>query len=277
MPPLGSRTSSRAYWSAAAAAPAFCFFFLAALSSLLGACSSQLEARQVVAPSPVSAHPQEGLSALRRALDHLVQQLREGEQTAGVSPSSLEVRLSAAQKDVVWLERRAPGWPASAALHEFVAAISAHVQLLDEVRDASSAEAEPLLDAVVRDLQVKARQCRRFGGPVPVSISVVTRDAKHQEITGYEVWYVRKAYERRPAAFRRFEQNSSPARRVFQEAGYYVLWAEPPAALGQAGRGARLDVEVGAEQLDQVVDLSVPVLSVEPAPSPVPREARVTR
>ena len=240
----------------------------------------------VVLPASFGTPAEETLSALGRALDQHAREAHAAAQAAG-APSSLEARLRAAQKDVLWLERRAPTWPKSAALDELVAALSAHVELLGEVHHTASAEAEPLLDAVIRDLQVKARQCRKFGGPVPVSVNVVTRDSGQQEVTGYEVWYVRKAYEGKPSAFRRFERNSSPAHRVFQEAGYYVLWAEHPAARQEgrqeareaARRGVRIDVELGAEQLEQIVDLSVPgVASVpsEPAPASTPREAHVT-
>jgi len=268
--PLATRLSTRPHGSSSAALTCG-FLFLAGVGGLLGACVHQTEPPPVVAASSSSTHVQEALTLLGRALDQLAQRARAGAQSGEASSAALEVKLRAAHKDVLWLERRAPAWPKSAARDEFLAAISAHVQLLGEVSHAPSAEAEPLLDAVVRDLQVKSRQCRRFGGPVPVSVNVVTRDAGDREVTGYEVWYVRKAYEHKPAAFRRFERNSSPAHRVFQEAGYYVLWAARPAVREQARQGDRLDVEVGPDQLEQVVDLRVPLVPVEPFPAP--REA----
>jgi hypothetical protein len=178
---------------------------------------------------------------------------------------SLGAQLGNVRKELGWLMRKAPHWATSASLEELVSALGQHRELLAELRLLPSAEARPLLSALLRDLEIKALQCRRFGGPVPVNVSVVTRDTEHREVAGYEVWFVRKAYERRPRAFRRFDRNSSPAGRVFQEAGYYVLWAVPP---GQSPNpsSSRLDVEVGANEQDQVFDLTTPV----PAPAAGP-------
>ncbi|MEY2931304.1 MAG: hypothetical protein RL033_2053 [Pseudomonadota bacterium] len=180
--------------------------------------------------------------------------------------ATLGAQLGNVRKDLGWLLRRAPGWTTSASLEELVSALGQHRELLAELRLLPSEEARPLLSALLRDLEIKAQQCRRFGGPVPVNVSVVTRDAEHHEVTGYEVWFVRKAYERRPRSFRRFDRNSSPAGRVFQEAGYYVLWAVPP---GQSPNpsSSRLDVEVGASEQDQVFDLTAPV--ADPTAGPV--------
>ena len=141
-----------------------------------------------------------------------------------------------------------------------------HRQLLGELRQLPSAEARPLLGAVLRDLEIKSAQCRRFGGPVPVNVSVITRDIAQREVTGYEVWFVRKALERKLRAARRFDRHSSPAGRIFNEAGYYVLWAVPPGQRPDASSIARVDVEVGASQQDQVVDLTAPAAETEAGP-----------
>ena len=193
------------------------------------------------------------LHALVGALDAL---LNDGERAPSTGP--LAAGLRQARIDVIWLERRAASWPSTPAVEAFVAAMSGHRQLLAQAGRAPAAEAAPLIDVVVRDLAIKARQCRTFGGPIPVDVHVVTRDTANREVSGYEVWYVRKAYERDPAAFRRFEQNSSPAAHLFNEAGYYVLWVDQASASDRRRRGVPFDLEVGPDRLRQVVDLVVP-------------------
>ena len=89
-------------------------------------------------------------------------------------------------------------------------------------------------------------------------------EAVLREVNGYEVWYVRKAYETKPAAYRRFEQNSSPAGHVFNEAGYYVLWTDHLSARARKLRAQPLDVEIGPDRREQFVDLVVPVDATAP-------------
>lgn len=172
--------------------------------------------------------------------------------------SALAEAVARAKKDVTWLERNVAKWPPGPPVEAFVAAFVAHRQVLADARRAAPAEAAPQIEAVVRDLAVKAQQCRTFGGPVPVDVRVVTRDADNREVNGYEVWYVRKAYERMPRAYRRFEQNSSPASHVFNEAGYYVIWADHLSARARRQRGVPLDLEIGRDRREQVIDLVVP-------------------
>lgn len=210
--------------------------------------------------APQAARAQAELGALEGAFAELALE---------PAAAALAPQLEGAQRDLRWLEGQAPRWAESPALAELVGALAAHRQLLGELRPLETEQAQASVQALIRDVHVKAEQCRHFGGPVPVNVSVVTRDANNREVTGYEVWFVRKAYERRSTEFRRFERNSSPAERRFQEAGYYVLWAAPPGqgstGAGRAGStpdGARLDVEVGADQRDQVFDL------IAPAPEP---------
>lgn len=209
--------------------------------------------------SALAVRAQQELALVSEALDELAR-------TSHLAlDASLGARLGNARKELGWLTRKAPSWAPSTSLEELVSTLAQHRELLGELRQLPSEEARPLLSALLRDLEIKAQQCRRFGGPVPVNVSVVTRDAEHREVTGYEVWFVRKAYERRPRAFRRFDRNSSPAGRVFQEAGYYVLWAVPP---GQSPNPSsiRLDVEVGANEQDQVFDLTAPAADAAAGP-----------
>jgi len=251
--------------------PALGLILLGLAGGLSSACAPHAAAPGADRPAslpPLLAHAAEELALLAQSLARFA----EARAQSGDMDPSLGARLSQAQGDVRWLERHVSSWQVSPAVNEFAAAITEQRRLLAGVPAAPIVETLPVIDAVLRDLQVKARQCRRFGGPVPVSVSVVTRDANNQEVTGYEVWFVRKAYEREAGAFRRFDRNSSPAGRVFQEAGYYVLWAERPSALGQRQRGTPLDVEVGAEQRDQVVDLMAP-LATDERPAPISVEA----
>jgi hypothetical protein len=230
---------------------------------LLGvATSSCVEPKQQAGPQPGTAStptpPQS--AAARDALRALLPELEAlSADLERVPPSTpLAESVARAQKDVTWLERNVAKWPAGPSVDAFVAAFVAHRQVLADARRAAPAEAAPQIQAVVRDLAVKAQQCRTFGGPVPVNVRVVTRDADNREVSGYEVWYVRKAYERMPNAYRRFEQNSSPAGHVFNEAGYYVLWADHLSARARRLRGVPLDLEVGPDRREQVIDLIVP-------------------
>jgi hypothetical protein len=95
------------------------------------------------------------------------------------------------------------------------------------------------------------------GGPSSVSVRVATRTRGNQEVGGYEVWYVRKAFENVATAFRRFDRNSSPTEQVFREAGFYVLWVEQQAPDGLKRRGPRLDLEIGVD-LSKQIDLVTP-------------------
>lgn len=209
------------------------------------------------AEQPPAAHAhtrvQRELALASEALDELSR-----ESHLALVPE-LGTQLAHVRKELGWLARKAPSWQPSTSVEELADALAQHRQLLGELRRLPSAEARPLLGAVLRDLEIKSQQCRRFGGPVPVNVSVITRDVEQREVAGYEVWFVRKAYERRPREARRFERHSSPAGRVFSEAGYYVLWAVPPGQSPSAA-SARLDVEVGASQQEQVVDLTAPAI-----------------
>jgi hypothetical protein len=225
---------------------------------LLGAAATGCGGQNQTAPPPATgptlqAQASDELRALARALESLA---RDPERVPSSSPVAAGLRQ--ANADLLWLERRAGGWQASPALEAFVAGVSDHRRLLAEASQRTAAELAPLLDAVVHDIAVKTRQCRTFGGPVPVSVRVVTRDATNREVNGYEVWYVRKAYEGKPTAFRRFEQNSSPAAHVFNEAGYYVLWTDHLSARARKVRAEPLDVEVGPDRREQLLDLVVP-------------------
>jgi len=230
---------------------------------LLGAAAVGCMAPQQARPQPStaatpSASPQSAAAgeALRALLPELQGLAADPERVPAGTP--LAESVARAQKDVTWLERNVAKWPPGPPLEAFVAAFAAHRQVLVDARRAAPAEAAPQIEAVVRDLAVKAQQCRTFGGPVPVSVRVVTRDAENREVSGYEVWYVRKAYERMPNAYRRFEQNSSPAGHVFNEAGYYVIWADHLSARARRQRGVPLDLEVGPDRREQVIDLVVP-------------------
>jgi hypothetical protein len=231
---------------------------------LLGAVAfGCIEPKQQAAPPPATA-PAPSASAqslaARDALHALLPELEglaaDAERVPASSP--LAASVARAQKDVAWLERNVAKWPPGPPVEAFVAAFVAHREVLAGARHAAPAEAAPQIEAVVRDLAVKAQQCRTFGGPVPVNVRVVTRDAANREVSGYEVWYVRKAYERMPNAYRRFEQNSSPAGHVFNEAGYYVIWADHLSVRARRQRGVPLDLEVGPDRREQVIDLVVP-------------------
>ncbi|HWO13553.1 MAG TPA: hypothetical protein VNN80_28825 [Polyangiaceae bacterium] len=230
---------------------------LVLLLLLLGAPATGCGGSQA-APEPppgptIQSRAREEARALARALESFA---RDPARVPSASP--LAAGLRQANTDLLWLEQRAGGWQASPSLEAFVAGIADHRRLLAEASALPADELASLLDAVVRDVSVKARQCRTFGGPVPVSIRVITRDATNREVNGYEVWFVRKAYESKPAAFRRFEQNSSPAGHVFNEAGYYVLWTDHLSARALKLRAQPIDVEVGPDRRDQLVDLTVP-------------------
>lgn len=222
-------------------------------------------------PRPESAEPspQPESARLQRVREELALASEAFDELTRASHLALDPGLGAqlahVRKELGWLARKAPSWQPSSSVAELAGALAQHRQLLAELRQLPSAEARQLLGAVLRDLEIKALQCRRFGGPVPVNVSVVTRDLEQREVTGYEVWFVRKAYERKRGSARRFDRHSSPAGRVFNEAGYYVLWAVPPGQSPGAS-STPLDVEVGASQQDQVVDLTAP--AVEPGPGP---------
>lgn len=222
-----------------------------------------VEPKQQAGPRPstaatpaASAQSAAARDALRALLPELEALSADPERVPASTP--LAESVARAQKDVSWLERNVAKWPPGPPVEAFAAAFVEHRQVLVDARQAPPAEAAPQIEAVVRDLAVKAQQCRTFGGPVTVNVRVVTRDADNHEVSGYEVWYVRKAYERMPNAFRRFEQNSSPAGHVFNEAGYYVIWADHLSARARRQRGVPLDLEVGPDRREQVIDLVVP-------------------
>jgi len=228
---------------------------------LLGAPATGCGGQNAQTPPPPAPGPtlQARASDELRGLARSLESFERDPSAAGVAAV-----LRQAKADLAWLERQAGGWKASPALEAFADGISDHRRLLAEAGERSADELAPLLDAVAHDIAVKARQCRTFGGPVPVSVRVVTRDGTNREVNGYEVWYVRKAYQGKPAAFRRFEQNSSPAAHVFNEAGYYVLWTDHLSARARKLRAEPLDVEVGPDRREQLLDLVVPGDAIAP-------------
>jgi hypothetical protein len=220
---------------------------------------------------PLLALARDELDGLGRTLDDLARTTANGA-TCPPLPAGFGERLARAQKDVRWLQRQVPNWEATQAVEQLTTSIYKHRQLLAEFGPAPNAESLVIVDAVLRDVAVKARQCRQFGGPRPFNVSVVTRNFESQEVAGYEVWYVCRAYLHRPSEYRRFARQSSPAERQFDAAGYYVLWAERPVPGGQPARGTWVDVEIG-EQEQQVIDIVAPLVQTTPPPADVPGAA----
>ncbi len=159
--------------------------------------------------------------------------------------------------DIGWLEGQAPSWPASENTEGFIRSISYTTASLQALLDGVRKDVIPVVETARRDIEINARQCRTMGGPSSVQVSVVTRDKSRNEVGGYEVWYARKAFENVESSFRRFERNSSPADRVFREAGFYILWVEETLASGAKRRGTRLDIEIGPDRSTRV-DLNTP-------------------
>lgn len=168
-------------------------------------------------------------------------------------------RAGAAVFDARFLQRQVDAWGDERALADFSAAIESQAAVLAALD--ATADPVPLVDAIARDVAIKAAQARRLGRPQPVSVHVSTRHDDRREADGYEVWFVRKAFEHTPSAYRRFDRTSSPMTHRFGDAGYYVLWAERRTDSGARLAGERANVEVGLEQTEQNVELIAPTLA----------------
>jgi hypothetical protein len=227
---------------------------------------SEADVAERVAPNPSGAGA--ALAALDAALDRFDQAHLKGARpsdrpwlTSWRSQPSLEgarLALEQTHKDVRWLGRKSATWPPSPTLDRFADAVAEHTALLDRTRGGPVSDAVALLEIVAKDVGVKARQCRSLGGPLPVEVTVITRDVANVEVDGYEVWFVQKGFENEPSKFLRFNRYSSPSEHVFDAAGYYVLWAEQTGAAGEKVRSSRLDVEIGPTQQRQAIDLRAP-------------------
>lgn len=210
---------------------------------------SSIEARAQAIPT---AFPETPIEALRQ-LSLVLNQVRE---RFSIDNEARET-IRSMSTDVTWLERNAPAWRPSESTAGFSRSIAYTTALLQSLLDRVRTDVKPVLDIARRDLRIHFLQCRAMGGPTTVQVRVRTRDGSSKEVGGYEVWYVRKAFENVPAAFRRFEQNSSPTERSFREAGFYVLWVEHTVPSGLKRRGTRLDFEIGLDQTTRI-DLATP-------------------
>jgi hypothetical protein len=205
-----------------------------------------------------------GLESLEAALERIKQSYPRPPPGRDRTWVIWQASVTQTQEDVRWLGRRAPSWPESAALDALITTVTAQAARLEGHRPSEVTPPLGLLDSVGRDIAIKAQQCRLFGGPVPVSVNVISKDHVNQEVSGYEVWFVRKGFEDTPREFRRFERHSSPAARVFNDPGYYVLWLERQEPGGARARGERVDVEIGPEQRVQEIDLLAPSAGAAP-------------
>lgn len=165
--------------------------------------------------------------------------------------------LQAIDVDVTWLRKAAPRWPINENAVGFSRSITFTTALLRSLIDGIRKDVHPVLEIARRDININTVQCRNHGGPTSVDVRVATRTKGNQEVGGYEVWYVRKAFENVATASRRFDRNSSPTDQIFREAGFYVFWVEQHAPDGLKRRGTRLDVEVGVDVRKQI-DLPTP-------------------
>lgn len=210
-----------------------------------------LPARELPAQTVPVSFPETPVLALRE-LTQVIDQVRERYTIDNEARETIRSMTS----DVEWLARNAPGWrPFDTA--GFSRSIALTTALLQSLIDGVRRDVQPVLDIARRDIHIHFLQCRSMGGPVTVQVRVVTRDRASKEVGGYEVWYARKAFENVAAAFRRFEQNSSPTERAFREAGFYVLWVEQTSASGLKRRGTRLDLEIGIDRTT-AIDLATP-------------------
>jgi hypothetical protein len=200
-------------------------------------------------PTDIPDRPIDALNTLSRTLSRVRDRFGSTNQARNA--------IQTMDDDVKWLIGAAPRWPMNENTAGFSRSITYTTALLRSLLEGVRRDVQPVLDIARRDIHLNFLQCRMRGGPSPVSVRVATRTRGNQEVSGYEVWYVRKAFENVGAAFRRFERNSSPTERIFREAGYYVLWVEQQAPDGLKRRGPRLDLEIGVDASKQI-DLHAP-------------------
>ncbi len=191
---------------------------------------------------PVISDPQEALEALLagiRRFDKL--------------PAYRE-RVKSIREDAEWLRKSRRNWP-SANYSGFTLDIQLDLDLLNALTTRDSSDLEQMR-IVAQDLNIKRRQCRQLGGPHTVSVSVSTKDKSDHEVGGFEVWFVKKGFEKQQQYYRSFPTYSSPARRDFPDAGYYVLWAAHPGEPSKTGFKKDVEVGPGAQVL---IDLTPPL------------------
>jgi hypothetical protein len=217
--------------------PVWCGRGVEPTSALFAAATAQ----QQTQTRPVISDPQEALEALLagvRRFDKL--------------PAYRE-RVKSIREDAEWLRKSRRNWP-PANYSGFTLDIELDLDLLNALTTGNSSDLEQIR-IVAQDVNIKRRQCRQFGGPRTVSVSVSTKDNSDHEVGGFEVWFVKKGYEKQSQYYRSFPTYSSPARLDFPDAGYYVLWAARP---GEASKiGVKRDVEVGPGR-QVMIDLTLP-------------------
>lgn len=110
--------------------------------------------------------------------------------------------------------------------------------------------------AIAKDIEVKKVYAQKNPEAAfePARVTVQTKNGEKEE-SGFQVWYVPKAWDTMTDRHKRFDKNSSPTDHKLAP-GAYTMWTQVP-ALCNAGNKQPISVgEYG--QPEQTVDLPVP-------------------
>jgi hypothetical protein len=103
-------------------------------------------------------------------------------------------------------------------------------------------------------LSLRAANTLEDDSPTSGVLVVVTTKDRGNEVQNYDVWYVAKALDGIEERYERFDQLSSPTKKVIP-VGYYLMWTQAP----DKRVGDKTPVNPGDDQKrEKHVDLSVP-------------------
>jgi hypothetical protein len=140
----------------------------------------------------------------------------------------------------------------------YAESISEDGKIIDSIRmgrRVGSTEWEQI-KAVNVDLRVKAEHAEMLPEAAFDSIEVIVRTKKNgQELSNYQVWFVKEAFKNDIAKYQTFDRYSSPSSRKLPP-GRYVMWSQ--ATDGSKASGEKSPKEFGDGQAKVEIDLAAP-------------------
>jgi len=141
---------------------------------------------------------------------------------------------------------------------EYAQSITEDFAVIEKIsgrREVGSTEWEQI-KAVNADLRVKAEHAEILPEAAFDAIEVIVRTKKNgEELSNYQVWYVKEAFKNDTAKYQTFDRFSSPSSRKLPP-GRYVMWSQ--ATDGSKAVGEKTPKEFGDGQAKVEIDLAAP-------------------
>jgi hypothetical protein len=174
--------------------------------------------------APLRAQESTEKSALRTALRALASEIAPFTN----DPQPLRQIARDATEWVRWLQSGTEAWKPASAVDGRPMRIAIERMAVAMRAAANDAARRDLLPSIDDDLEDKVAYCRQHGLSSRRQVTVVTKRGGVAQVSGLEVWYLEKFFEKDPRAMpRQFRGFSSPAVDELVP-GRYVFWAREP-------------------------------------------------